>query len=236
MISKDQLSALLWLPVTIVTFTVAAALQRRARNSPMVNPTLLTIIVISLLLRATGTSYAAYEQNVLVLSSLLGISVVALAVPLSQLLRRHGWRVILFLPALLLGVASSIAAAMLVSYKLGASPQMLATAAPRSATLAIAVDVARIAGGVPALTAVLTITTGIVGAVFGPSILDFLGVRSPAARGIAYGASSHAIGTARAFTEDEATGAWSTLALCSAAVVVALFVPFALNWSSSVLK
>jgi putative effector of murein hydrolase len=53
-------------------------------------------------------------------------------------------------------------------------------------------------GGLPSLTAVLVILTGILGAMLGPPLLDGLGIRDWRARGLAIGTASHGIGTARA--------------------------------------
>jgi len=54
-------------------------------------------------------------------------------------------------------------------------------------------------GGLPSLTAVLVIVTGIIGAVIAQELFDRLRVDDQAARGLAIGVASHGIGTARAF-------------------------------------
>jgi putative effector of murein hydrolase len=80
-------------------------------------------------------------------------------------------------------------------------------------------------GGIPAVTACLTIVTGIIGAVLGSYILAAFGVRSPAARGLALGTVSHGIATARAFSESELAGCWASLAMALNALLTALLVP-----------
>ena len=71
----------------------------------------------------------------------------------------------------------------------------------------------------------LGIVTGIIGAVCGPSILNFAGVNSPFARGVALGTASHGIATARAFSECELSGCCANLAMGLNEILTALVVP-----------
>jgi putative effector of murein hydrolase len=80
-------------------------------------------------------------------------------------------------------------------------------------------------GGTPAITATLTILTGIIGAVTGPYLLDLVGIQAPEARGFALGVASHGIATARAFSESEAAGSFAGLGMALNAVLTALIVP-----------
>ena len=80
-------------------------------------------------------------------------------------------------------------------------------------------------GGLPSLTAVFVIITGVVGAMLGPMILNLLGVRSWAARGLAIGTASHGIGTARALQVNEIAGAFSGLAMGLNALATAILLP-----------
>lgn len=80
-------------------------------------------------------------------------------------------------------------------------------------------------GGLPSLTAVLVILTGIIGAMFGPPLLDLLGIRDWAARGLAIGTASHGIGTARALQVNELAGAFAGLAMGLNALATAILLP-----------
>ena len=68
-------------------------------------------------------------------------------------------------------------------------------------------------GGLPSLTAVFVILTGIIGAMIGPLLLDLFRFRDWAARGFAIGVAAHGIGTARALQVSEVAGAFSGLAM-----------------------
>ncbi len=80
-------------------------------------------------------------------------------------------------------------------------------------------------GGLPSLTAVLVILTGILGAVFGTWTLNALRIRDWRARGFAMGIAAHGIGTARAFQVNEVAGAFSSLAMGLNGVATAVLLP-----------
>jgi predicted murein hydrolase (TIGR00659 family) len=215
----------LWMPITIGAYYVATRVQRRVGSTPLLNPTLFTIFVIALVLVYSGTSYDTYFESVSILHYLLGTTVVAVAVPLYRNLRLIERNLAVMGLALLAGSLASICLSYFCAKALGAPSSLLLSLAPRSATTAISMEISRKIGGIPALTACLTILTGIIGAMLGPGVLNTLHIRSETARGLALGAISHGIGTARAFSESELTGCWASLAMALNAIVTAVLVP-----------
>jgi putative effector of murein hydrolase len=107
-------------------------------------------------------------------------------------------------------------------------PTPVPSLAAKSVTTAIAVELSRMQGGDPSLTAAVVVLTGTIGAMLRPSCLSWARVRLPIARGIALGTISHAQGTAIALQEHETSGAVAALALVGAAVVTALVLPVVL--------
>jgi putative effector of murein hydrolase len=85
-------------------------------------------------------------------------------------------------------------------------------------------------GGIPSLTAVFVIITGIIGALAGKELLDLLRVQEPSARGLAMGLASHGLGTARAFQMSEQAGAFSGLAMGLNGALTAIVVPVLAHW------
>jgi putative effector of murein hydrolase len=126
---------------------------------------------------------------------------------------------------LVAGSLTAIASAVGVAALFGASHQTIASLAPKSVTTPIAMAVAAEIGGIPSLTAVLVITTGVFGAVFARSILNLLRVTEPEVRGFALGVASHGIGTARAFQVSEEMGAFAGLGMGLNGVFTAFVVP-----------
>ena len=107
----------------------------------------------------------------------------------------------------------------------GLPPADLLSLAPKSATTAVSMAIAAQIGGIPAVTAVMTILNGIAGAIAAPFVLNALRIHDPAARGFGMGLASHGIATARAFQESETTGAFSGLAMALNAVATAVLTP-----------
>jgi putative effector of murein hydrolase len=64
----------------------------------------------------------------------------------------------------------------------------------------------------------------------GPIVLNLIGVKDWAARGLAIGTASHGIGTARAFQINEIAGAFSGLAMGLNALATAILLPLIWNW------
>ena len=84
-------------------------------------------------------------------------------------------------------------------------------------------------GGLPSLTAVLVVLTGVLGAVLGTRLLDLLKIRDDSIRGIAMGITAHGIGTARAFQVSREMGAFSGLAMALSAFLTAVILPWLLE-------
>jgi putative effector of murein hydrolase len=89
-------------------------------------------------------------------------------------------------------------------------------------------------GGIPSLTAVLVMLTGIIGAIIATPLLNALGLKDWRARGFAVGIASHGIGTARAFQVSPEMGAYAGLGMGINGVLTALLapwlVPLLLRW------
>jgi len=203
---------LLGLTLTLLAYQAGYWLYTKSGMNPLLNPVLLAVAALVLLLLATNTSYPTYFEGAQFVHFLLGPAVVALAVPLHRQLpdiRR------LFVPiagGLLVGSLTAVMSALALAWALGASKVTLLSLVPKSVTAPIAMGIAEKIGGIPALTAVLVVATGIVGAALGKFVFDALGIRDYRVRGFALGIAAHGIGTARAFQVDAEAGAFSGLA------------------------
>jgi len=117
-----------------------------------------------------------------------------------------------------------------VAWAFGASDAVLVAIAPKSVTAGVAMSITEGLGGDPALTAVLVILTGMIGAVVVTPLMNGLGIRDYRARGFAVGLASHGIGTARAFQVDPVAGTFAGIAIGLNAVMTALIVPGLVGW------
>jgi len=220
---------LMGLTLTLLVYSATQALQTRGRGHPLLNPVALSILLIGSWLGLSGTPYPVYFEGAQFIHFLLGPATVALAVPLVEQWHRlrRLWRPLGV--ALLAGTASGTLSAVLIAHALGASPETLASLAPKSVTTPIAMGIAETLGGLPSLTAVLVVCTGIVGASTGPLLLRRLGINDPAICGFALGTAAHGIGTARAFQVNPEMGAFAGLAMGLSALLSAMSLPWAIG-------
>lgn len=223
-------SPLLGLTVTLLAYQGAWWLSKRAGFHPLANPVLLAVAALVLLLKLTGTPYPTYFDGAQFVHFLLGPATVALAIPLYAQLPRLRAMAFPLLAALLAGSLTATVSAVAIGRLFGASEASLLSLAPKSVTTPVAMGIAERIGGLPSLTAVLVITTGILGAVSARFIYRALGIADHAVRGFAVGVASHGIGTARAFQVSEQAGAFSGLAMGLNALLTALLVPLLMPW------
>ncbi len=227
-------SPVLSVAATLVVFAGARALYRRSRFF-LLNPVLLSVAVLIAALSLARVPYGSYMKGGEVIQFFLAPAVVALGLPLYRQLRRLSRAVLPILASTAVGSLVGVLSAVLPAGLLGASPALLASLAPKSVTTPIAIGVSEILGGLPPLTAAVVIATGILGAVLGPPFLKAIGVRSPTAFGLAMGAASHGIGTARAVEEGELAGAASGLAIGLNGALTALAAPWLVRLSLALL-
>lgn len=213
--------------VTIAAYVVAHAVWRRFDSPALLHPVLVATGFVALMLLGTGMSYDSYFAQASLLNEALAIVIVLLAVPLYRqfhLIMEAGGPLG---AALIAGSVVALATALALPGAVGAADELLATLAPKSTTAAVAVEIAARLGGITGLTAVVVISTGIFGAVFGPAILAAVGVEDDRAKGFALGVASHAIGTARAFQISEVAGAFATLGMILNALLTIVLAPLA---------
>ena len=219
-------SPLLGLTLTLLAYQAAFAIYRRSGCHPLANPVLVAVSALVAFLMLTGTRYETYFAGAQFVHFLLGPATVALAIPLYTQIRRVRAMLLPVVAGLIAGSATAALSAVAVARLLDASPATQLSLAPKSVTTPIAMGVAERIGGIPSLTAVLVIITGILGAVGGRYVFDALRVRDPAIRGFAIGVASHGIGTARAFQVSEQSGAFAALAMGLNGALTALLLPF----------
>lgn len=206
-------SPLLWLTATLAAYVAADWIAARTGRNPLANPVVIAAAILVALLLVTGTSYADYFDGAQFVHFMLGPATVALAVPLWRNLALVRKSMLPMAAALLAGSVTAAASAVLIAAALGASPEVLASLAPKSTTAPIAMELSKSLGGLPSLTAVLVVLTGITGAVIVTPLMNALRIRNFAARGFAAGVASHGIGTARAFQVSEIAGTFAGIAM-----------------------
>ena len=212
--------------LTILSFE-AASLKRRRFNNPLLNPFLISVIIIIAALKLMGLDYDSYYASARHISFLVTPATVCLAIPLYRQLAVLKSN----LPAVLagIGVGVLINAAVIVVFakvfSLGHSE--FVSLLPKSITTPIGMALSGEYGGTQSMTVVAILVTGITGNVAGEQLLKLVRVRRAVSRGLAMGASSHAIGTAKAVEMGDTEGAMSGLAIAVTGVLTVAVMPLA---------
>ncbi len=217
-------SPLLWLFVTVAAYEFGRWVRKRSQH-PLAQPTLVAIVVCGILIELLHVRYADYYSATSLITFLLGPATVALAVPLHRQFRRLKDFMVPMLAGLIVGAVVSVGSGILLVKWLGGGDELSRTMAPKAATTPVSIALADRLGGIPELAAVFAIIAGILGAIAGPSALRLIRVRDPRTQGLAIGAVSHGIGTARMLHDDPLAGAFSGLAMCLTAVATCLIAP-----------
>jgi predicted murein hydrolase (TIGR00659 family) len=218
-------SPLLALTLTLIAYLGGLWLYRRSGQNPLVNPVLIAVVAIVGLLFATGTGYRTYFDGAQFVHFLLGPATVALAIPLYRQVQQVKKSLVAILVAVIGGSLTAAGSAVAIAWLLGASKQTILSMAPKSVTAPVAMGIAEQIGGLPTLTAVVVILTGITGAMTATTVLRMLRIDDQRAGGLAIGVASHGIGTARAFQVGEVAGAFSGLAMGLNALATAILIP-----------
>ncbi|WP_285417682.1 LrgB family protein [Pseudomonas sp. efr-133-TYG-5] len=194
---KLELMPMFWLTFTLLAYLFSRWLYRRSGRyllSPLILvPALLLAVAVPL-----HTAYAEYASNTHWLMQVLGPVTVAFAVPIWQqrrLLVRH-WSALLL--GMLAGSAASVGTSFGLARLLALDSAVTLSLLPRSITTPFAMPLAQDLGGVPELTAVFVMFTGVFGAMLGGVLLKWLPLRSALARGALFGVGAHGAGVSRA--------------------------------------
>jgi predicted murein hydrolase (TIGR00659 family) len=158
-----------------------------------VTPVLLVIAVLSL-----HASYRDYIRGTGWLVALLGPAMVAFAVPIYEhraLIRRE-WPVLA--AGMLAGTATAVLSGWGLATVVGLDGAIRLSLLPRSISTPFAMEVSGEIGGIPQLTAIFVVLTGVLGAALGDIVLAWLPLRSALARGALLGVGAHGAGTAKA--------------------------------------
>ena len=212
------------LTVTFGIFFLSTLLQKKT-GLIILNPILITVILLICLLKATDVEYKEYKEAGNMIEFWLKPAIVALGVPLYQQMRTIRKQLIPIILSQLAGCITGIVSVTLIAKAMGASNEIIMSLAPKSVTTPIAMEVSDALGGIPPLTAAVVITVGLFGAIFGFSILKLMKVSNPIAQGLSIGTASHAVGTARAMEVSGRYGAYASLGLIVNGLFTALLSP-----------
>ncbi len=210
--------------VSVGSYLAAAWLKKKI-GWAVLNPLLVSSVMVLLLLVIFRIDYQTYNNGAKYLSYLLTPATVCLAIPLYkqlELLKKYFPAVI---GAIFSGVAASAAGVLALAKAMGLGHEHYVTLLPKSITTAIGMGVSEEAGGIVTLTVISIIITGVLGSVIAEAVFKITGITHPIARGLALGTSAHAVGTSKALELGEIEGAMSSLSIAVAGLMTVILVP-----------
>lgn len=213
--------------LSLVAYLLGTALKKKLKLG-IFNPLLISIVISIIVLLIGKIDYDIYNEGAKYLSWLLTPATVCLAIPLYEQweLLKQNYKAVLC--GLLAGTVTSLTTVFILSKLFSLSHEEYVTLLPKSITTAIGMGVSEELGGYVTITVAVIIITGVLGNMFGELICKLFKITEPISKGLAFGASSHAIGTAKALEIGEVEGAMSGLAIAvSGILTVALSSVFA---------
>ncbi len=186
---------ILWLVLTVFLFLAVRKVQKY-KKFKFLPPMFLTSIVLIIILESFHVSFEDYNEYCSLLTLLLRPATISLAYPLYKnfyLLSKNKRAVFIgFFTASIIAIISAVTIGKLFHSDLSIVSSLI----PKSVTAPIAIEISKIIGGIPELTACIVAITGLFGAVFGHRLLKLFHIKSDISKGIAIGATSHVLGTA----------------------------------------
>jgi putative effector of murein hydrolase len=212
------------LAATAFTATLYAAsswVQRRLRIG-VAHPLLISVVAGGALFSLLPPQWLdTYLKGSAPITWALGPATAALALPFYR--RRHilGRNPLEVCAAVLAGTLCTVGVVWALGSAFGLPETLLRVMSVKSVTLPVAIGLADVLDTAPGLITICVFTNGLLGSAIGPTLLSWVRVKAPLARGLALGTLSHAIGTARALEEGPLPGAAAVVALTLSAGLLA---------------
>lgn len=212
-----MITGMLYLTFTLAIYLVSKQLYK-IRPRVYLSPLLITPLFLIIVLMWNQIPYESYNQGGKWLSAMLQPATIAFAIPLYKyydVLKKHA---IVILVSVLSGSIVAMFSSAFIAEWMHLDSTLVSSLIPRSVTTPIAMNVSQTIGGVPNITAVFVIITGLLGTVIGPMVMKLFRIENEVARGVLFGTSAHGTGTSKAFELSSLTGTISSISMILAAL------------------
>lgn len=191
----------------------------------LLHPNIASSIVLILILAISKIPFEYYNSGGKYITSLLGISIVVLAIPMYQTIKLLKENLKLIIITSLVSIYTSFLSIFLIAKLLSIPKNIVFSLIPKSITSAMAIEASRIIGGSESIAILGVMVTGILGAIIGRFILDKIKIKNSIARGCALGMSAHVMGTTQALEEGKITGSFSAISIPVTGVLTIINLP-----------
>lgn len=220
--------------ISLLAFELGMFLYKKFKN-PVLNPLLVSIAFIVGLLLIFHIDFEHYNNGGQLIAFFLGPATVILAVPLYKKLDLLKANALPIVVGILVGSIVGITSIVLISHFIGLDADIIKSLSPKSVTVPIGVEVSKQLGGIPPITVVSIIITGIIGAIMGPTICKIFKIKDKLSIGVSIGTASHAVGTTKALELGEVEGAMSSLSIGIAGLFTVFLAPIIIKILNSIL-
>ena len=198
--------------LSLAAFELALLLQKKTKLLAL-NPLMVAILMIIGFLLVSKIPLASYQQGGNIINLFLGPATVVLAIPLYRQVHNMKYYFIPIVIGICVGILSSFISVLVFCKLLGFDETITASLIPKSITTPIGIELSAALQGIPAITVLTILITGVLGAVVAELVFKVFHIDHPIAKGIALGTSAHAIGTSKALQMGHIEGAMSSLAI-----------------------
>ncbi|MCO7126648.1 LrgB family protein [Sporolactobacillus shoreicorticis] len=210
--------------LTVLVYLLSKQLYKKIKFA-FLSPLLIAPCILSSMLVGFHINYSDYDSGGRWLSNMLQPAVVGFAIPLykfRKVMKKYAKIIVVSMSA---GVTIAILSSGVFSHIVKLNDNYLLSLLPRSITTPIAMAVSVDIGGMPTMTAIFVIVTGITGLILGPMIIRYLHIKEKLAKGLLLGMGAHGAGTSKALEFGSEEGAAASLAMVLAAIFTLVFAP-----------
>jgi predicted murein hydrolase (TIGR00659 family) len=219
---------ILIIAITIAVYKMSSKI-RNIKHLSVIPPVILCAVIIYILNALFKVDYNVYNSGGKILTFLLGPAIIAFSLPLIKNLKVLQKNYSIILIGVCISTVFAVLSVVCVALLLKANPDIMLSIVPKAVTTPVAIEISKVLGGKPEITILLTIFSGMFGAIFGHWILKGINVKNNLAIGVAIGSVSHVLGTAKCYDENSLQAAVSTITLVLSCVTTALIAPLIIN-------
>jgi putative effector of murein hydrolase len=207
-------------------FYVFGEFVYRKTRLPFLSPLIVASVLLMGYVGIAKIEVSTFLTDLSGIHVFLGPLIVSLAIPIVKRIKMIKEHLLPIVVGSIVGAGTSILTVLILGKALQLDEIILASLLPKASTTPIAIEVSERLGGIRAITVATVVITAVAGAVVIPVLLKIFRIKDPLIIGMGLGATSQAIGTAKAMEIDEAAGAVSSVALVFTGVATALIAIF----------
>lgn len=223
---------------TFLAYFSARYIYIKLNKIIFLQPMLVATCVLIILIVTLGIPLDNYQYATHVLTWMIAPLSICLMVPLAENIKEIGKILPHILFTLLICGTFTVVVTLIIAFYLDVARVSLLSLPSKSVTTAIALVISEEVGGLPSLSALIVIITGVIGVVTAPIIFKLLKINDDRAKGITLGLTAHIIGSAYAMEQTKKSdsksknryAAYSIVSMSITALISALLIPWLLPY------